>query len=118
MLKRLDGADSVMAVDYALVERGRDVHHQAVVHRAVFKYLAFLCPVDADDGDFGVIDDRRGHDTAQSPQTGDGNGRTAEFLFAGVPISSPLRDFPQFMGALPQVQGFRVTDSSVSSTQF
>ena len=49
-----------------MIERGGEIHHQSCGDYTVFNHWSLLRLVDADDGDLGVIDDRRRGDTAQS----------------------------------------------------
>ena len=81
-LQLLDELRRVIAVDHAMIEGRRQVHHLAHDDLAALHDGPFDDGVGADDRDFGMIDDRRRDDAAQRAQARDGDGRAGKFVLA------------------------------------
>src|SRR2546428_563026 len=106
---RLDERRAHMAVDHAMVERARHVHHLSNRNLVVPDDRAFLDLVDAQDRDLGPIDDRRREDAPFLAERCDREGGAldlleGEFLVpcgSGKPLEF-LREVPQalFVGVV------------------
>ncbi len=79
-LMLLDELGGIVAVDDAVIEGGRQVHHLADDDLAVLHDRPFDDRVGPDDGDFGMVDHRCRHEPAQRPEAGDGDGRALQFV--------------------------------------
>ena len=62
--------------------------------------------VDAENADFGMIDDRRGRDAAVAAEARDGERRIGKFVAGNRVVAGRLGDSPHFAGRLPQVHRF------------
>ena len=77
-LDALDEARRNIAVDDAVIEGGRQIHHGARHELRALPHRAHDLLVDADDRDLRPVDHRRGDDTAERAQAGDGDGRAGQ----------------------------------------
>ena len=100
----------VMAVDDAVIETRRQVHHLAHDHLAVLDHHALGDLVGADDGDLGVVDDGGVDHPAQGAQRGDGDGRARQFVALGAAVFGRARDAGDLQRRIPWVKGFGVAD--------
>src|SRR5439155_21229943 len=66
----LNEGSGIEAVDDAMIEGRRQVHHLANDDLTVTRARALRNAVDADDRDFGRLDDRRRRDAAEGPGLG------------------------------------------------
>ena len=74
------------AVDHAVVERRRQVHHLARAPSRRRDHRPLDDAVDADDRHLGAVDHRGGDDAAQRAQAGDRDGRAGQFLARALPL--------------------------------
>src|SRR6478735_8019035 len=106
LLHAPDELGGLIAIDNAMVERGRQVHHHAWNELTVPPYRADRHPVDADDRELRPVDDRRRCDAAELAETRDGDGRAAQLfpLRTALPrrIGKPL----DLRRASPEVERF------------
>src|SRR5262249_12334202 len=69
-LDALNEGGRLPAVDDAVIERRREVHHLADDHLAAADHRPLGDAVDADDGYFGAVDDRRARHAAEPAEAG------------------------------------------------
>ena len=109
-LDPLDEDRRIMPIDDSVIEAGRQVHHLAHDHLAVLDHDPFGDLVGTDDGDLGVVDDRRVDHPAQRAQRGDGDGRAAEFLALGRAVLGGARDAGDLQRGVVRVARLGVAD--------
>src|SRR3546814_6273879 len=83
-LDALDERSGVEAVDDAVIERRRQIHHRAHHDLSVLDDWSLDQLVDADNRNFRCVDHRRGDDAAERAETGDRDRRAAQFLTRGL----------------------------------
>src|SRR3546814_13045253 len=86
-LDALDERSGVEAVDDAVIERRRQIHHRAQHDLSVLDDWSLDQLVDADNRNFRCVDHRSGDDAAERAETGDRDSRTAPFLTCGFAIN-------------------------------
>src|SRR5690348_5838478 len=84
---RLHEGRSVPAVDYAMIEGRRKVHHLSYCDLAAMDDRPFDDFVHADDCDFRRIENWRGDDPAQRSKAGYGDGRARQLVARGLSVA-------------------------------
>ena len=92
----------VVAVDDAVIEGRRQVHHLAHDDVAVAHDRALDDRVGPDDRDFRMIDHRRGDEAAERAEAGDGDGRAGKIVARGLAVARELRQTRDFGCARPR----------------
>src|SRR3546814_2980904 len=82
-LDALDERSGVEAVDDAVIERRRQIHHRAHHDLSVLDDWSLDQLVDADNRNFRCVDHRRDADAAERAETGDRDRPAAQFLTRG-----------------------------------
>ena len=103
-LDPLDERGRVPAVDDAVVEARRQVHHRARLELPAVPHRAHLHLVDPDDGDLGVVDDRRGDQAAERAERRDRDRRAAELVARRLAVAGRGADPVDLGRARPQVE--------------
>ena len=104
--QRLHELGRVHAVDHAVVERRRQVHHLPRHHRAVAHHRPRHDAVDADDRDLGMVDHRRRDDAAERAEAGDRDRRAAQLVARGRAGARRFGQARDLGRARPQVARF------------
>ena len=87
-----------------MIERRRQVHHLTGRNLPVIHHRTLNNPVDADDGDLGVVDHRGGGDAAKRAQAGDRDRRTGQFFACCLSGTGSLAETLDFGGGLPWIE--------------
>src|SRR5437867_11035545 len=100
---RLDERGADVAIDHAVVERARQVHHFPNRDLVVPDDRSLLDLVDAEDGDLRPVDDRRREDAAFLAQGGDREGGALDVLEGELLVPrggrEPVDLFPEVLEA-------------------
>src|SRR5579883_2871669 len=108
-LDRLNERGRVPAVDDAVIEGGRQVHHLAHDYLAALNHRLFDDLVDADNRDFRRIYHRRRNDSAERAEARYRDGRADEFLSRRLAVARTLGEPGDFLGAFEEVERLGVT---------
>src|SRR5690606_37343685 len=108
----------VPAIDHAMVEGRRQVHHLARQELRAVPDRSHHDLVDTDNGDFGMVDDRRGRNAAQRAERGDGAGGAGQFLARRRSRTRGLRQRADLGGAIPQIAGLGMAQHRHDETRW
>ena len=100
--QRLNHCSGIITVHEAMIERGRQVHDSTHHHRALAHYRPLDRFVESDDGHFRRIDDGCGCDAAELAEAGDRDGRSGQFLAAGLVGARPIGQAANLGGGIPE----------------
>src|SRR5207247_371991 len=107
---RLHESGSDVAVNDAMVEGARQVHHVPDHDLVVPDHGALLDLVDAEDPDFGPVDDRRREDASLLAEGRDREGGPEHVLEGQLLVPGGVREAFDFLRETPQVLLVRLVD--------